>query len=119
MMAEPSRRFPTPWQTDKLLGSYVVRDANGQALAYLYSRDNPTEAGEGAHEGRGAPHRRQHRAAAGAAWEGGARLMATLTDEQLRALRILARHPDGCAEGKLLTDGFSIAQLSRLDYLAF
>ena len=44
MMAEPSRRFPTPWQTDKLLGSYVVRDANGQALAYLYSRDNPTEA---------------------------------------------------------------------------
>ena len=45
--------------------------------------------------------------------------MATLTDEQLRALRILARHPDGCAEAKLLTDGFSIAQLSRLDYLAF
>jgi hypothetical protein len=25
-------------------GGYVVRDANGQALAYLYSRDNPTEA---------------------------------------------------------------------------
>ncbi len=25
-------------------GGYVVRDANGQALAYLYSRDNPDEA---------------------------------------------------------------------------
>jgi K+/H+ antiporter YhaU regulatory subunit KhtT len=25
-------------------GGYVVRDANGQALAYLYSRDNEDEA---------------------------------------------------------------------------
>jgi hypothetical protein len=25
-------------------GGYIVRDANGQALAYLHSRDNPTEA---------------------------------------------------------------------------
>jgi hypothetical protein len=25
-------------------GGHVVRDASGQALAYLYSRDNPTEA---------------------------------------------------------------------------
>jgi hypothetical protein len=25
-------------------GGYIVRDANGQALAYLCSRDNPTEA---------------------------------------------------------------------------
>jgi len=25
-------------------GGYVVRDADGHALAYLYSRDNPTEA---------------------------------------------------------------------------
>jgi hypothetical protein len=25
-------------------GGYVVRDANGRALAYLYLRDNPTEA---------------------------------------------------------------------------
>jgi hypothetical protein len=25
-------------------GGYVVRDANGQALAYVYSRDNETEA---------------------------------------------------------------------------
>jgi hypothetical protein len=41
---DPPRRFPTPWHADKLLGGYVIRDANGQALAYLYSRDNEAEA---------------------------------------------------------------------------
>jgi hypothetical protein len=30
-----SRRFPAPWRADKIAGGYVVRDANGQALAYL------------------------------------------------------------------------------------
>jgi hypothetical protein len=39
-----ARRFPAPWRADPIPGGYVVRDANGQALAYLYSRDNPTEA---------------------------------------------------------------------------
>jgi hypothetical protein len=43
-MPEPSRRFPPPWRADLIPGGYVVRDANGQALAYLYLRDNPTEA---------------------------------------------------------------------------
>jgi hypothetical protein len=43
-MAESPRRFPAPWRADKIPGGYVVRDANGQALAYLYSRDSPTEA---------------------------------------------------------------------------
>jgi hypothetical protein len=43
-MAKPPRRFPAPWRADKLPGGYVVRDANGQALAYIYSRDNVTEA---------------------------------------------------------------------------
>jgi hypothetical protein len=28
----------------RTIDGYIVRDANGQALAYLYSRDNPTEA---------------------------------------------------------------------------
>jgi hypothetical protein len=27
-----------------MLGGYVVRDANGQALSYVYSRDNEAEA---------------------------------------------------------------------------
>ena len=42
-MSEPSRRFPPPWHADPMPGGYVVRDANGQALAYLYSRDNDAE----------------------------------------------------------------------------
>jgi hypothetical protein len=33
-----TRRFPPPWSVDKIPGGYVVRDANGQALAYVYSR---------------------------------------------------------------------------------
>jgi hypothetical protein len=43
-MAEPPRRFPPPWRADTIPGGYVVRDANGQSLAYIYSRDNATEA---------------------------------------------------------------------------
>jgi hypothetical protein len=39
-----SRRFPAPWRAEPIPGGYIVREANGQALAYLYSRDNPTEA---------------------------------------------------------------------------
>jgi hypothetical protein len=39
-----SRRFPPPWRADKIPGGYVVRDANGQALAHIYSRDNEAEA---------------------------------------------------------------------------
>ena len=38
------RRFPAPWRADKIPGGYVVRDANGQALVYVYSRDNEAEA---------------------------------------------------------------------------
>jgi hypothetical protein len=39
-MAEPPRRFPPPWRVDKIPGGYIVRDANGQALACVYSREN-------------------------------------------------------------------------------
>jgi len=38
------RRFPVPWRADEIPGGYVVRDANGQALVYVYSRDNDAEA---------------------------------------------------------------------------
>jgi hypothetical protein len=38
------RRSPAPWRADKIAGGYVVRDANGQALVYVYSRDNDAEA---------------------------------------------------------------------------
>jgi hypothetical protein len=40
----PRRRFRSPWRADPMPGGYVVRDFNGQALAYIYSRDNEAEA---------------------------------------------------------------------------
>jgi K+/H+ antiporter YhaU regulatory subunit KhtT len=43
-MAQAPRRFPPPWRAGPIPGGYIVCDATGQALAYLYSRDNPTEA---------------------------------------------------------------------------
>ena len=42
--------------------------------------------------------------------------MATLSDEQLRALRFLARHPGGCTEATLLEQGFTAVQLGYLVY---
>jgi hypothetical protein len=56
-----SRRFPPPWRADKIAGGYVVRDANGQALAYVGGM-----ASQDVDEGRGAPDRGQLPAAAGA-----------------------------------------------------
>jgi hypothetical protein len=40
--------------------------------------------------------------------------VAKLNDEQRRALRILARRLDGCAEEVLLAEGFSVGQLTVL-----
>jgi hypothetical protein len=42
-----SRRFPAPWREEKFSGGYVVRDATGQAIAYLYARSTENEAIEG------------------------------------------------------------------------
>jgi hypothetical protein len=44
MANQSPRRFPAPWRADKIPGGYAVRDANGQALVYVYSRDNDAEA---------------------------------------------------------------------------
>ena len=44
-MADAPRRFPPPWRADKIPGGgYVVQDANGQSIAYIYSRENEVEA---------------------------------------------------------------------------
>jgi hypothetical protein len=40
--------------------------------------------------------------------------MPNLSDEQLRALRFLARHRGGCAEEVLLEQGFTAGQLGYL-----
>ena len=38
------RRFPAPWTVEKIAGGFKVLDANGQALAYCYSRETEREA---------------------------------------------------------------------------
>jgi hypothetical protein len=37
-MAEP-RRFPLPWTVEETASCFVVRDANKQALAFVYCED--------------------------------------------------------------------------------
>lgn len=33
------RRFKLPWSAERIAGGYVVKDATGQALAYVYARE--------------------------------------------------------------------------------
>jgi endo-1,4-beta-D-glucanase Y len=38
----PSRRFPPPWTVEEYNDAcFIVRDHNGQALAYVYFEDEP------------------------------------------------------------------------------
>ena len=39
-----SRLYPAPWQVEQIPGGYKVLDANGQSLAYIYSRERPADA---------------------------------------------------------------------------
>lgn len=43
-MNQSARRFPPPWRAERIPGGYVVRDAGGQALAYVYGRESEAEA---------------------------------------------------------------------------
>jgi hypothetical protein len=45
-LAKMSRRFPPPWREEKFSGGYVVRDATGFAVAYIYGRSTEAEAVE-------------------------------------------------------------------------
>ena len=38
------RRFPPPWTVEKIPGGLKVVDANGQSLAYVYSRETKVAA---------------------------------------------------------------------------
>jgi hypothetical protein len=40
--------------------------------------------------------------------------MAKLSDEELRALRLLARSPNGCTEPVILAHGFTLDQIANL-----
>ena len=39
-----TRHFPPPWRAEKFSGGYVVRDATGFAVAYVYGRSTEAEA---------------------------------------------------------------------------
>jgi hypothetical protein len=36
-----TRRFPAPWSAEETDACFIVRDADGQALAYVYFEDEP------------------------------------------------------------------------------
>ena len=38
------RRFPPPWRVEEITVGYVVKDANGQSLAYVYGRETRANA---------------------------------------------------------------------------
>jgi hypothetical protein len=38
---DPTRRFLPPWPVEELDACFVVRDSNGQQLAYVYFEDEP------------------------------------------------------------------------------
>ena len=39
-----ARRFTPPWTAERIPGGYVVKDATGQALAYVYGRETRADA---------------------------------------------------------------------------
>lgn len=43
-MPSPPRHFPPPWTADRIPGGYVVRDATGQTVAWVYGRTDEAEA---------------------------------------------------------------------------
>ena len=44
-----ARRFKPPWTAERIPGGYVVKDANGQSLAYVYARETGANRYELAH----------------------------------------------------------------------
>ena len=63
----PERRFPPPWDIEEANAScFIVKDNNGQALAFEYFEQDPTGC-QFAHPRRGPPDRGQYCEAAGAA----------------------------------------------------
>jgi hypothetical protein len=63
------RRFPPPWDIEEANAScFIVKDNNGQAIAYVYFESDPGRRScQFAHPRRSSAHRRQHRRAAGGA----------------------------------------------------
>ena len=90
------RRFPPPWSIKGLPGGLKVCDANGQSLAYVYSRENPNDAhmAKVLTQDEASPHSEQHRQAANLTWQ--RRLTAPASAGALFAViarSILSRRP--------------------------
>jgi hypothetical protein len=47
----PGRRFPPPWAVEETAPCFIVRDANKQALAFVYCEDEPGRRTTGKLEG--------------------------------------------------------------------
>jgi hypothetical protein len=41
MSGMTARRFPAPWTTEDIGPAFVVKDSNGQGLAYVYFEEEP------------------------------------------------------------------------------
>ena len=48
MVNGSKRRFPAPWQVQRIEGGFAVADSNGFRLAYIYSPPNHAELGTAA-----------------------------------------------------------------------
>ena len=44
MPEQSIRRLPPPWKAERFDGGFVVKDANGQSLAYVYGRETRADA---------------------------------------------------------------------------
>jgi len=40
-ICERARRFPPPWSAEETAAAFVVNDASGQRIAYVYFEDEP------------------------------------------------------------------------------
>lgn len=49
MTPTTSRRFPPPWSVEEYAESFIDRDANGQALAYVYFDEEQRPVGDSDH----------------------------------------------------------------------
>jgi hypothetical protein len=58
MTDPPRRRFPPPWSVEETAPCFIVRDANKQALAFVYCEDDRApDDNQAACPRRGAPDR--------------------------------------------------------------